>query len=94
MLALAAACAAVYTLMDLWEVIAYTPHEWIGTLPKATTVKGAKTSERAKRIKSRLSGSELDIWAAAKYHDEIDAIGLGLKALGRLERRRVLPGAS
>ena len=25
LLALAAACAAVYTLMDLWEVIAYTP---------------------------------------------------------------------
>lgn len=62
-----------------------TPAQWAGQIPKAT--KGsAKDSPRAKRILSRLSPIELA--QAPNQHDALDAIGLGLHALGRLGIRR------
>ena len=62
-----------------------TPAQWAGQIPKAT--KGsAKDSPRAKRIMSRLSPVELA--RMPNQHDAIDAIGLGLHALGRLGIRR------
>ena len=67
---------------------AYLPKEWTASVPKNETVKGAKKSPRAIRIKSRLHGTELKIWQGVKYHDTIDAIGIGLKYLGRYERQR------
>lgn len=66
----------------LASVSSPTPAEWIGQLPKAT--KGsAKESPRAKRILSRLSPEELKL--VPDQHDAIDAVGLGLWRLGRLE---------
>lgn len=63
-----------------------TPAEWIGQLPKAT--KGsALVSPRAQRILSRLSPDELAL--VPDQHDALDAVGLGLWRLGRLEPRRV-----
>ncbi len=66
------------------EVFSPTPAEWIGQLPKAT--KGsAKESPRARRILSRLTPAELAL--VPDQHDAIDAVGLGLFQLGRLEPR-------
>lgn len=63
-----------------------TPAQWAGQIPKAT--KGsAKDSPRAQRIMSRLSPIELA--RVPNQHDALDAIGLGLHALGRLGIRRV-----
>jgi len=67
---------------------ALLPGEWAGQVPKDETVKGAKKSPRAIKTKSRLSAAELIIWEGVKYHDTIDAIGIGLKHLGRFERKR------
>lgn len=68
-----------------------TPAEWIGQLPKVTTGDAWK-SPRGQRIHSKLSVAELEVCEAT--HDAIDAAGLGLWALGRLDRIRVFPGAS
>ncbi len=70
----------------LLGVYSPTPAEWIGQLPKST--KGsAKESPRAQRILSRLSAEELA--RVPDQHDALDAVGLGLWRLGRLEPRRV-----
>lgn len=67
----------------------YLPKEWTGGDSKdESTVAAAKTSPRALKTKRRLKGAELDVWDKAKYHDTIDAIGIGLKFLGRFERLR------
>lgn len=68
-------------------VLTPTPAEWCGQLPKATRG-SAKVSPRAQRILSRLSPLELQ--RVPDQHDALDAIGLGLHALGRLGVRRVL----
>ncbi len=66
-------------------VVTPTPAEWAGQIPKAT--KGnAMNSPRAQRILSRLT--ELEISRMPNQHDSIDAVGLGLHALGRLGIRR------
>lgn len=63
-----------------------TPAQWAGQIPKAT--KGsAIDSPRALRILSRLT--DLEKSRVPNQHDAIDAIGLGLHALGRLGIRRV-----
>ncbi len=68
------------------DILTPTPAEWCGQIPKAT--KGsAKESPRAKRILSRLSPEELKL--VPNQHDSIDAVGLGLFALGRLGVKRV-----
>jgi hypothetical protein len=73
------------------DAIAYKPAQWIGQLPKATTGR-ALNSPRAKRILSRLDDLERGFVSAK--HDAIDAIGLGLFRLGRLQPERVFPGAT
>lgn len=73
------------------EIVTPIPFEWIGNLPKATTG-DPRESVRGVRIWSRLSESERG--KVALSHDAIDAIGIGLWKLGRLERRRVFPGAT
>lgn len=67
-----------------------TPAEWIGQLPKVTTGDGWK-SPRGERIRGKLSVAERAVCDGT--HDAIDATGLGLFALGRLDRVRVFPGA-
>lgn len=72
----------------------YLPSEWIGQVPKVETVKGCKDSARAKKIIARLNHAERMVWDTVKYHDAIDAIGIGLHHLGRLDRKRIFPGAT
>jgi hypothetical protein len=81
--ALAAVGVSVAALLGA-SVQSFTPRDWAGQVPKAT--KGnCKESPRAKRIRSRLSGPELAVWEALRSgdHDAVDAIGIGLHALGR-----------
>ena len=68
-----------------------TPAEWIGQLPKATSG-DPWTSPRGARVRARLGAEELA--ACENTHDAIDAVGLGLWSLGRLDRKRVFPGAT
>ena len=69
------------------RVLCYLPAEWIGQLPKSTRG-SAKSSPRAQRILSRLEPDEADV--LPDQHDAIDAVGIGLHALGRLGVRRAL----
>lgn len=88
---LAGVGAAVAALLPYAEVRAPVPRDWIGGLPKST--RGDPwASPRGARVRSRLSAAEIELVPA--QHDAIDAVGLGLWALGRFERRRVLPGAT
>jgi hypothetical protein len=73
------------------ELTTYLPKQWTGSVSKDETVKGAKTSPRALKIKRRLDAAELKVWKGVKYHDTIDAIGIGLHHLGRMKRIRVFP---
>jgi hypothetical protein len=84
----AATCGILATLsVSGFRIKSPTPAEWIGQLPKAT--KGsAKESPRARRILSRLDENEIKL--VPNQHDAIDAVGLGLWALGRLTPRTVL----
>ncbi len=91
LLGLAGICAAVAALFEV-PVFSYTPAEWAGQLPKATTKKLTAYSPRTKRIMSRLSAVELG--RVPVQHDALDAIGLGLHHLGRLAPRRVFAGAT
>lgn len=70
-----------------------TPKEWSGGTPKATKASEAANSVRAKRIRAALSEAEAELvdW---RCDDVIDAVGIGLWALGRLELKRRYPGAT
>lgn len=63
-----------------------TPADWTGQIQKRTSG-SAKDSPRALRIMSRLDEVELE--RVPNQHDAIDAVGLGLWALGRLTIARV-----
>jgi hypothetical protein len=89
---------AVAGLLQPAAVLAYKPDEWC-KLPKyldRTTKRirhrDAFVTPRGLRIMSRLSDAEREL--VPQYHDAVDAAGLGLHALGRLEPRRVFHGAS
>ncbi len=82
----AMAVVGLFSQSLLVDVASYTPAEWCGALPKATRG-SAKASPRAKRILSRLSDRELAL--VPDQHDVIDAVGVGLHRLGRLEPIRV-----
>lgn len=87
------------------DVATPLPAEWAGQLPKSKTGDPWE-SPRGQRIRSRLTAAELARFASKPMplgdgheaivanHDVIDGIGLGLWALGRLDRVRVFPGAS
>jgi len=72
----------------LERVLSPTPKQWIGGLPKDTEG-DPWDSARGIKVASRLSPEERLLVPAS--HDAIDAVGLGLFALGRFERRRVYP---
>ncbi len=67
------------------EALSYLPAEIWNSLPKSKTG-DAFESPRGRRIASRLSQTERTL--AVNQHDAIDAIGIGLHALGRLGIRR------
>lgn len=72
-------------------VDAPTAPEWIGNIPKSTTGDPLQ-SARGQRIWSRLSEAERA--CVTLSHDSLDAVGLGLWKLGRLERRTNFIGAT
>lgn len=90
LIGLAAVGAGVVMLYPGARVLTPTPAEWCGQLPKATRGR-ASASPRARRILSRLTSIELP--RAPDQHDALDAVGLGLWALGRLEIRHANSGA-
>jgi hypothetical protein len=69
------------------------PATWAGQVPKATSKALAGSSPRALRIRAALSEAERALvdWTC---DDVIDAVGIGLWALGRLKPRRRYPGAT
>lgn len=67
------------------------PAEWCGQIPKNEDG-DPWDSARGHRVRSRLSDTEFATVDAS--HDAIDAVGIGLWACGRFERRRVYPGAT
>lgn len=85
---------AVAALLHPSEIRQYTAKQWARHLKKYTTG-NRKDSPRAHRIRSRLEGPEVEVWDALRKteDDAIDAIGIGLHALGRFSRRRVFAGA-
>lgn len=92
----AVAGALAYGLMggDLTLAIqTYRPDEWTRGVPKAKPKSEAQDSPRARRIARQLSEDELGVYMFLG-HDGVDAVGIGLYDLGRLEPRRVLRGAS
>jgi hypothetical protein len=88
LLALAGVDAAIATALTeagdrLAPVVTFHPEEWKGQLDKK--VMNA-------RVKGRLSEAEratITCKPASMLHNVLDSIGIGLKYLGRLERRRV-----
>ncbi len=84
---------AVYQLEQrCLQVLSPRPSEWAGQLPKSTKAKLASQSPRARRVLSKLDDLERQV--ATLKHDALDAIGIGLYVLGRLDPYRVLPGAT
>lgn len=84
---LAAVGGAIAGIVKPITILTPTPREWTGGVPKST--KGDPwLSARGIRVASRLSPAELAL--VPKSHDAIDGVGLGLFALGRFQRRRVI----
>lgn len=77
------------------EVITFRAGEWAPAAgKKSTKVSEFETSMRTKRVMRRLSPGEREAIAGIKSHDALDAVGIGLHALDRLEPLKVYPGAS
>lgn len=77
------------------EVVAFTAGEWTPAAgKKETRVSKVADAMRTKRIMRRLTDDERAAIEGIKSHDALDAVAIGLHALGRLEPERVYPGAS
>jgi hypothetical protein len=72
------------------EVVTAEPDEWTMGTSKTDAEDPFETS-RGRAVMSRLFETEAGLVPAS--HDAIDAVGLGLFALGRFAPRRVYPGA-
>jgi hypothetical protein len=75
--------AAISARLDV-ETVSYTPAQWIGQMPKATTGDPLK-SPRGRVVWCSLAKDERD--RVDLSHDAVDAVGLGLHHLGRLHTR-------
>lgn len=87
---LAAVDGAIAALFPLAKVEHYVPHQWKGSVSKPDKVSQPYIIET--RVRDRLSAEELACidWPGNKKFclDVTDAIGVGLHALGRFERKR------
>lgn len=90
LIALAAIGNGVAAHFRRGATMAPTPAQWTGQVKKATRGSAWK-SPRGMRIRSRLTPAELAL--VPDQHDVVDAVGLGLWALGRLEVTRVYSSA-
>ena len=59
------------------RVIFYSPAQWKPSIPK---------SVHQKRILSALEPRELDAWSSKQTKDDVDAVGIGLFHLGRIDK--------
>ena len=76
-----AALVMAFMTNPLFEVTYYIPKAWKGTAPKAVM---------GQRILSRLTPTELALIPSGHLaHNVIDAVGIGLYYLGKLEPKRV-----
>jgi hypothetical protein len=93
----AANVTGILATHGMTSVLSPTPAEWIGQVPKVCPVCKGKAKKKCKechgsawetprgrRIRSRLTSAELAL--VPDQNDAIDAVGLGLFALGRLEK--------
>lgn len=88
LIGLAGVGACVAGLFPDSSILSPLPRDWTGNVPKAE--KGDPwASPRGQRVRDRLSDAEFR--SVIPSHDAVDAVGLGLFALGRFERRRVFP---
>lgn len=102
LLAVAGVGAAVATMLAsyvyqsargvLLDVRFVSPAQWAGQLPKTEKKSEVWNAPRTRRIVSRLDRDEKQV--VTMQHDVIDAIGIGLFALGRMAPTRVFPGAT
>lgn len=100
LLGLAGVCAALAAMYPDAIVKSYRPAEW-EPAPKVSPTRKAKrlgpidseafTSPRGVRVMGRLLPAEREL--VPMSHDAVDAVGIGLHALGRLGRARIYPGA-
>lgn len=67
------------------RVISPKPEDWTGQCPKSTVAGDAWNSPRGRRVATRLRPEELAL--VPDQHDCVDAVGLGLWALGRYTAR-------
>lgn len=84
LLALAAVSAAIANQFPFAEHRSVLPHKWKGSLDGEVM---------AKRIEGRLSSEErqtIEPCPPSLRHNVLDAVGIGLWHLGRLERKRVI----
>lgn len=95
LLPLAGVCGAFGSQLyakGLGRAFAVRPSEWAGQLPKIKSVVGAFESARGRAI---LRSCTVDERAAfPRQHDALDAVGLGLWALGRFPPPAVYPGCT
>lgn len=88
LLALCGVDSALAALFPDAKVSSYTVSEWKGQLTKEAC---------HHRAHARLDAAERLVWDEAvraggtRAHNTLDAVGIGLHHLGRLERRRVIP---
>lgn len=70
------------------------PREWKGQVPKPKSKKAPYAI--TDRVRARLEPGEITVVASlpGSEWDAWDAIGIGLWALGRFDRKRVFPGAT
>lgn len=91
LLPLAGVDAALVTLLPFSKVAYFVPHEWKGGTQKPSKASDPYVIEE--RVKDRLDAGENQRveWPRSEKHgwDVADAIGIGLKFLGRFERKRV-----
>ena|SRR5688500_1924883 len=86
LIGLAGVGACLAGLFPNSSILSPRPREWTGNIPKSETGDPWK-SPRGQRVWDRLNATER--LAVVPSHDAIDAVGLGLFALGRFTRRRV-----
>jgi hypothetical protein len=97
---LAGVCAGFAVALRPHRVHSYLPDEWCKLGKVSPERKRAKlgpidseafTSPKGARIMSRLTPAERAL--VPQSHDAVDAVGIGLHALGRLAPVKVYPGA-
>ncbi len=78
-------------LLDV-PVLCPTPAEWLGGNSPKSTTGDPWTSVRGQCVARRLDAEERS--RVTPSHDAIDAVGIGLWAVGRFERIQVLAGST